>query len=160
MVVTKKQHKFGSATEESVLPPKTKDKNCTGTMNFIFVLPSLTLCIPSSPTRRAEKDHASALQTFSPWQWGENSLAVRQNPHSPSLTNPREKSSLTSLPYAINIRFLPRERLHWQQAMENEGAIGLTHRSCFRVAAAPTLATRGATVRRIILDDLMFLMLG
>jgi hypothetical protein len=33
--------------------------------------------------------------------------------------------------------------------MENEGAIGLTHRSCFRVAAAPTL--------RIILDDLLFL---
>jgi hypothetical protein len=35
MVVTKKQHKFGSATEESVLPPKTNDKNCIGTMNFI-----------------------------------------------------------------------------------------------------------------------------
>jgi hypothetical protein len=45
MVVTKKQHKFGSATEESVLPPKTNDKNCIGTMNFISVLPwrSLTL---------------------------------------------------------------------------------------------------------------------
>jgi hypothetical protein len=26
--------------------------------------------------------------------------------------------------------------------MENEGAMGLTHRSCFRVAAAPTLATK------------------
>ena len=45
MVVTKKQHNFGSATEESVLPPKTNDKNCIGTMNFISVLPwrSLTL---------------------------------------------------------------------------------------------------------------------
>jgi hypothetical protein len=41
--------------------------------------------------------------------------------------------------------------------MENEGAIGLTHRSCFRVAAAQTLATRGATIHRIILDDLLFL---
>jgi len=41
--------------------------------------------------------------------------------------------------------------------MENEGAIGLTHRSCFRVAAVPMLATRGATIRRIILDDLLFL---
>jgi hypothetical protein len=41
--------------------------------------------------------------------------------------------------------------------MENEGAIGLTHRSCFRVAAAPTLATRGAMICRIILDDLLFL---
>ena len=40
--------------------------------------------------------------------------------------------------------------------MENEGAMGLTHRSCFRVAAAPTLATRGATIR-IILDDLLYL---
>jgi hypothetical protein len=38
MGVTKKQHKFGSATEESVLPPKTNDKNCIGTMNFISVL--------------------------------------------------------------------------------------------------------------------------
>jgi hypothetical protein len=41
--------------------------------------------------------------------------------------------------------------------MENEGAIGLTHRSCFRVAAVPMLATRGATIRRIILDDLLLL---
>jgi hypothetical protein len=41
--------------------------------------------------------------------------------------------------------------------MKNEGAIGLTHRSCFRVAAVPTLATRGATICRIILDDLLFL---
>jgi hypothetical protein len=41
--------------------------------------------------------------------------------------------------------------------MENEGAIGLTHRSCFRVAAAPTLATKGAMIRRIILDNLLFL---
>jgi hypothetical protein len=44
MVVTKKQHKFGSATEESVLPPKTNDKNCIGTMNFISVSLSLPLC--------------------------------------------------------------------------------------------------------------------
>jgi len=41
--------------------------------------------------------------------------------------------------------------------MENDGAIGLTHRSCFRAAAAPTLATRVATICRIILDDLLFL---
>ena len=54
MVVTKKQHKFGSATEESVLPPKTND-NGIGTMSFISVSPSLPLCIPSPPTRRAEK---------------------------------------------------------------------------------------------------------
>jgi hypothetical protein len=63
MVVTKKQLKFGSATEESVLPPKTNDNNCIGTMNFIS--PSLPLRIPSPPTRRAEKGHAGALQTFS-----------------------------------------------------------------------------------------------
>jgi hypothetical protein len=61
------------------------------------------------------------------------------------------------MPYAIDIRFLPGERLHQRQAMENEGAMGLTHRSCFRVAAAPTLATRGATICRIILDDLLYL---
>jgi hypothetical protein len=41
--------------------------------------------------------------------------------------------------------------------MENEGAIGLTHIFCFRVAAASMLATRGATIRRIILDNLLFL---
>jgi hypothetical protein len=28
MVVTKKQQKIGSATEKSVLPPKTNNKNC------------------------------------------------------------------------------------------------------------------------------------
>jgi hypothetical protein len=39
MVVTKKLHKFGSDTEESVLPPKTNDKNGIGTMNFISVSP-------------------------------------------------------------------------------------------------------------------------
>jgi hypothetical protein len=65
MVVTKKQHKFESATEESVLPPKTNNKNCIGTMNFISVLPSLPLRIPSPPTCRAEKGHSGALQTFS-----------------------------------------------------------------------------------------------
>jgi len=87
-------------------------------------------------------------------------LAIRQNPHSFSLlppekdhvchpanrypASPRKKIASTTRqePYAINIRLPPRKRLHWQQAMENEGAIGLTHRSCFRVAAAPTLATK------------------
>ena len=117
MVVTKKQHKFGAATEESVFPPKTNGKNGIGTMNFISVSPSPPLCIPSFPTHRAEKGHAGTLQTFTLWRWGGNGLAVRQN----------------------------------------EGAIGLTHRSCFRVAAAPTLATRGATIHRIIFDDLLFL---
>jgi hypothetical protein len=48
MVVTKKQHKFGSATEESVLPPKTNNNNCISTMNFISVLPSLPLRISST----------------------------------------------------------------------------------------------------------------
>jgi len=41
--------------------------------------------------------------------------------------------------------------------MENEGAIELTHRFRFRVAAASMLATRGAMIRRIILDNLLFL---
>jgi hypothetical protein len=126
-------------------------------MNFISGLPLPPLRISSPPTRRAEKGHASTLQTFSLWRWGGNGLAVRQNPHFPSLTNPRERSSSPSLPNAIDIRFLPGERLHRQQAMKNEGAIGLTYRSCFRVAAAPTLATRGAMIHRIILGDLLFL---
>jgi hypothetical protein len=77
--------------------------------------------------------------------------------HTLFLWLPQRKIKFAILPYAIDIRFLPRERLHWQQAMENEGAIGLTNRSCFKVAAAPTLATRGAAIRRIILDDLLFL---
>jgi hypothetical protein len=136
MVVTKKQHKFGSATEESELPPKTNDKNCIGTMNFISVLPSLPLRIPTPPTRRAEKGHAGALQTYSLWRWGGNGLAVRQNPHSFSLTTP-EKDRVCH-PAICN----QYPRLHQQEAMENEGAMGLTHRSCFRVAAAPMLATK------------------
>ncbi len=53
--------------------------------------------------------------------------------------------------------FSPEKVCIGKQAMENEGAMGLTQRSCFRVAAAPTLATRGATICRIILDDLLFL---
>ena len=88
-------------------------------------------------------------------------MAVRQNQNSLSfsLTNPGkiEFAITESLPYAIDIRFLPGERLHQRQAMENEGDMGLTHRSCFRVAAVPTLATRGATIHRIIFDDLLFL---
>jgi hypothetical protein len=48
MVVTKKQPKFGSATEELVLPPKTNDKNCIGTMNFISGLPSIPPPYPLS----------------------------------------------------------------------------------------------------------------
>ena len=78
MVNTKKEHKFGSATEESVLPPKTNDKNGIGTMNFISVLLSLPLCFPSLPSRRAERGQAGALQTFSLWRGGRNGLAVRQ----------------------------------------------------------------------------------
>ena len=41
--------------------------------------------------------------------------------------------------------------------MLNSKDITTIYRSCFRVAAAPTLATRGAMIRRIILDDLLFL---
>jgi hypothetical protein len=151
MVVTKKQHKFGPATEESVLPPKTNNKNCIGTMNFISVLPlppppyPLSIYLPGGEG------------TFFLWRWAGNGLAVRQNPHSPSLTNPRERSSSPSLPNAIDVQFLPGERLHRQQAMENEGAIRLAHRSCFRVTAAPTLATRGAMIHRNILENLLFL---
>ena len=70
MVVTKIQHKFSSVTEESVLPPKTNNKNYMGTMNFISASPSLPLRIPSPPTRRAEKGHAGAFQTFSLWRLG------------------------------------------------------------------------------------------
>jgi hypothetical protein len=63
--------------------------------------------------------------------------------HTLFLRLPRRKIEFAILPYyAIDIRLLPGERLHQQQAMENEGAMGLTHRSCFRVAAAPTLATK------------------
>jgi hypothetical protein len=152
MVVTKKQHKFGSATEESVLPPKTNNKNCIGTMNFISVLPSLPLRIPSPPTRRAEKGHADALQTFSLWRWGGDGLAVRQNPHSFSLTTP-EKDQVCH-PAICN----QYPRLHRQEAMENEGAMGLTHRSCFLGwQQRQRWQQRGAMICRIILGDLLFL---
>jgi hypothetical protein len=70
MVVTNKKCKFGSATKESVLPPKTDNKKGIGTMNFISISPSPPLCILSPLTRRAEKGHAGALQTFSLWRGG------------------------------------------------------------------------------------------
>jgi hypothetical protein len=56
-------------------------------MNFISASP---LRIPSPPTRRAEKGHSGAFQTFFLWRWGGNGLAVRQNPHSFSLTTPEK----------------------------------------------------------------------
>ena len=105
-------------------------------MNSISVSPSLPLRIPSPPTCWAEKGHAGAFQTFSLWRWGGNGLAVRQNPHSFSLTTP-EKDRVCH-PAICN----QYPRLHWQEAMENEGAMGLAHRYCFRVTAVPTLATK------------------
>jgi hypothetical protein len=128
-------------------------------MNFISVSPSLPLRIPFPPTRRAEKGHAGALQTFSLWRWGGEWFGSTPKSTLFFSDYPGERSSSPSchMQSTIDIRFLPGERLHRQQAMENEGAMGLTHRSCFRVAAAPTLATRGAMIRRIILDDLLFL---
>jgi len=45
MVVTKKHLKFGSATEESVLPPKTNDKNGISTMNELHLHFTLALTL-------------------------------------------------------------------------------------------------------------------
>ena len=67
---------------------------------------------------------------------GDAVLAVHQHPHSFSLTALEKDRVCHS---AICNQY---PRLHRQEAMENEGAMGLTHRSCFRVAAAPTLATK------------------
>jgi hypothetical protein len=142
-----KTNKFNPATEESVFPPKTNDKNCIGTINFISVLLSLLLGIPSP------RGHAAYCKHSPFGGGGGGDLAVRQIPHSPSLTNPRQGLSWSSLPPALNIRSLPGERLHWRQTVENEGAIGVMHRSCFRVVAAPTLAMSRTMICRIILDD-------
>lgn len=51
----------------------------------------------------------------------------------------------------------PRKKIASATGHGNEGAIGLTHRFCFRVAATLMLEPRGITIRRIILDDLLFL---
>jgi hypothetical protein len=88
---------------------------------------------------------------------GQQSAAARRAAVLWCRRDPKVLTSSPSLPNAIDIQFLPGERLHRQQAMENEGAIGLTYRSCFKVAAVPMLATRGAMICRIILDDLRFL---
>lgn len=109
--------KIGSATEESVLPPKTNNKTCIGTMHFIFVSPLLLHRIPSPPTRRTEKGHVGAFQTFSLCRWGGNGLTIRQNPHSFSLLPP-EKDQVCHQAYAIDIRLPPGKQLHRQQAME------------------------------------------
>jgi hypothetical protein len=87
-------------------------------------------------------------------------LAVRRIPHSPSLTNPGQGLSWPSLPPALNIQSLPGERLHWQQTVENEGAIGVMHRSCFRVVAVPTLAISRTKIHRIILNNPPFFFEG
>ena len=134
MVVTKKQHKFGSATEESVLPPKTND-NGIGTMSFISVSPSLPLCIPSPPTRRAEKGHAGALQTFSLWRWGGNGLAVRQNPHSFSLTTP-EKDRVCHPAICNRYPASPRRKIAWATGHGKLGSHGAD------TQIAKTLATK------------------
>ena len=152
----KNNTKLGSATEESVLPPKTNNKTCISTMHFIIVLPLLFHRIPSPPTRRTERGHAGALQTFSLCRWGGNGLATRQNPHSFSLLPP-EKDRVCHPAICNQSPASPRKKIASATGHGNEGAIGLTHRSCFRVAAAPTLATRGTTICRIILDDLLFL---
>jgi hypothetical protein len=157
MVVTKKQTNLVLLQRNQYFLPKTNDKNCISTMNFISILPSLPLRISSPPTP-GRGGSRWRIANIPPLVVGGDGLAVCQNPHSPSLTNPRQGLSWPLLPPpALDIRFLPRERLHWQQAVGNEGAIGLMHRSCFRVAAVPTLATRGATIHRIILDNLLFL---
>ncbi len=156
MVVTKKQTNLVLLQRNQYFLPKTNDKNCIGTMNFISILPSLPLRISSPPTMGGGGS-CWCIAKHSPFGGGGNGLAVHQNPHSPSLTNPGEGSSWPSLQPALDIRFLPGERLHWRQAVGNEGAIRLMYRSCFRVAAAPTLAIRGATICRIILDDPLFL---
>ncbi len=156
MVVTKKQTNLVLLQRNQYFLPKTNDKNCIGTMNFISILPSPPLRVSSPPTL-GRGGSRWCIANIPPLVVGGNGLAVHQHPHFPSLTNPGEGSSWPSLPPALDIRFLPGERLHWQQAVGNEEAIGLMHRSCFRVAAAPTLATRGATICRIILDDLLFL---
>jgi hypothetical protein len=58
MVITPKTNKFNLATEESVFPPKTNDKNCIGTIHFISVLPSLLLGIPSPRGHAAYCKHS------------------------------------------------------------------------------------------------------
>jgi hypothetical protein len=156
MVVTKKQTNLVLLQRNQYFLPKTNNKNCISTMNFISILPSLPLRISSPPTPGGGGSRWR-IANIPPLMVGGNDLAVHQYPHSPSLTYPGEGSSWPSLPPALDIRFLPGERLHWRQAVGNEGAIGLMHRSCFRVAAAPMLATRGATICRIILDNLLVL---
>jgi hypothetical protein len=84
--------------------------------------------------------------------------------HTLLLCFPRRKIEFAILPYAIDIRLPPGKRLHRQQAMEMREPYAIDirlppgkrfHRQ--QATAAPTLATRGTTICRIVLDDLLFL---
>ena len=56
-------------------------------------------------------------------------------------------SAIGQEPYAIDIRLPPGKDCIGKQAMEME----------MRESSGPTLATRGNTIRMIVLDDLLFL---
>jgi hypothetical protein len=143
MAVTKKKHKFGFCYRGI---STSSQKPTTAPMNFI----SVSHRLPSSPTRRAEKGHAGASQTFSLWWWGGNGMAIRQNPHSLPLLPPEKDrvchpanqhpasprtmiaSAIGQEPYAIDIRLPPGKDCIGKQAMEME----------MRESSGPTLATK------------------
>jgi hypothetical protein len=107
-----KTNKFGSATEESVLPPKNQQQKLHRHHELHLHFPSPPLRISSPPTL-GRGGSRWRIANIPPLVVGGNGLAVHQNPHSPSLTNPGEGSSWPSLPPALDIRSLLGERLHW-----------------------------------------------
>ena len=102
-------------------------------MNFI----SVSHHLPSSPTRRAEKGHAGASQTFSFSWWGGEWYGNTPKSTLSSSASPRERSSLPSCqstsgfppendcignrPRAVRNRYpaSPRKRLHRQTGHGN-----------------------------------------
>jgi hypothetical protein len=135
----------------SVLPPKTNDKNYIGTMTSYPLRPRFPLIHTFFSLLPPEKDrvcHPAVCNRYpaSPRKkiasaTGHGNEGARQKFTLFFSASPGERSSLPSCYMQLISGFPPDKRLHRQQAMEMR---------------EPS-QQRGATIRRIILDDLLFL---
>jgi hypothetical protein len=90
MVVTKKQHKFGSATEEAVLPPKNQRQKLHRHHELHLRFALTPPPYPLSTYSPGGEGLRWRIPNILPLAVGGNGLAIRQNPHSFSLTTPEK----------------------------------------------------------------------
>jgi len=119
---------------------KYKLGTCLQDTVFLTCSPLLPHRIPSPPTRRTEKGHAGAFQTFSLCRWGGNGLTIRQNPHSFSLLPP-EKDRVCHRAVCNRYPASPRKTTASATGHGNEGARAV----CNRYPASPRKKIASAT---------------